>query len=314
MNDKFTSKLENLGLNKSEKIAVAVSGGSDSTALCFLCHQAKLKFIPIIVDHGWRKNSAKEAKQVKKYLEDRKIKAAILTNKKPIPKNNIEEFLRDVRYELLFDFCKKNGIKKILTAHHLDDQIETFLMRLERGSGLDGLTGIKERNKVKGFELIRPLLDFTKEELVAYLKKNKIKWIEDPSNENIELTRNNIRKTLQGFSDYELMRKRISGVIANIDRAKNFIEEEKEKTAKQLIKAQKSGSVTLNLTGYRKLHSEIRLRILRDLIKKHSKTKKDVRMDSIKNLDNNLLNKNFKTATLHGLKIARKAENLACFE
>jgi tRNA(Ile)-lysidine synthase len=197
MNDKFTSKLQNLGLNKSEKIAVAVSGGSDSTALCFLCHQAKLKFTPIIVDHGWRKNSAKEAKQVKAYLEKhlKSTKVSILTNKKPIPKTNIEEFLRDVRYELLFDFCKKNGIKKILTAHHLDDQIETFLMRLERGSGLDGLTGIKERNKVKGFELIRPLLDFTKEELTELLKKNKLKWISDPSNENIELTRNNIRKT-----------------------------------------------------------------------------------------------------------------------
>jgi hypothetical protein len=109
------------------------------------------------------------------------------------------------------------------------------------------------------------------------------------------------------------MRKRISGVIANIDRAKNFIEEEKEKTAKQLIKAGKSGSVTLSLSGYRKLHSEIRLRILRDLIKKYSKTKKDVRMDSIKNLDNNLLNKNFKTATLHGLKIAKKGRKSGLF-
>src|SRR5262249_16128990 len=157
----------------------------------------------------------------------------------------------------------------------------------------------KEMNEFLGLQLIRPLLSYSKDELKSYLKKHKIKWVEDKSNKDIKLTRNNIRTTLEGFSDYELMRKRLNGVIDNIARAKDFIEQEKEKGYKAVVKIEK-GTVGLNLEKYRKLHSEIRLRILRDLVKKHSKTGKDVRMDSIKHLDKSFMNKGFKATSLHG--------------
>jgi tRNA(Ile)-lysidine synthase len=313
------NKLHSLGINKKTPVIIAVSGGADSMALCLMAKQAGLDFYAVIVDHGYRKNSAKEAREVKKYLGDRLQltgdRVTILTNKKPIPKTSVEEFLREVRYELLFNFCKKKKIKKILTAHHLDDQIETFLMRLERGSGIDGLTGMKERTSYivhrTSFEIIRPLLAYTKEELKEFLKKNKIKWWEDESNKNTKLTRNNIRASLEGFSDYPLIRKRLSGVIENISRAKDFIEDEKNKTYKKIIIEGKK--VTLDNSKYKNLHEEIRLRILRDLIKKYSKTNKDVRMDSIKNLDSRLLSKGFKKTELHGIKIENTGLNLVVF-
>jgi len=94
------------------------------------------------------------------------IKSVILTNEKTIPKSNIEKFLREVRYNLLFKFCEESGFKSLLTGHHLDDNIETFLMRLERGAGVDGLSGIKKTSffndiKVSNYELLTKRLKNT---------------------------------------------------------------------------------------------------------------------------------------------------------
>jgi len=300
-------------------VVVATSGGADSTALCFLCKCADIDFTPVIVDHGWRKNSAAEAKRVKAYLEkELGVEVIILTNKKKVPESNIEEFLRDVRLELIFNYCVKNNIYTVLTGHHLDDQIETFLMRLERGAGIDGLCGIKESSQFsvpdpqKKINVVRPLLAYKKEELVALLKKNKMKWVEDPSNKNTKLTRNNIRATLEKFSGYDQLTKRLSTVIENLSRATDFINREKEKVIKNCVKITRTG-VTLDLNKYKKLHDEIRLRILRDIIKQHSKTAKEVRINSIKNLDKSLLDKKFKAISLHGINIYLRSE-LIIFE
>lgn len=311
-------KLRELGIKSGEPFAIAVSGGCDSMALCLLCRNSGLDFTAIIVDHKYRRNSTKEANDVSKYLaKELAIEAKVLTNKKTIPKTGVEEFMREVRYELIFNYLKKNKIKKLLMAHHLDDQVETFLMRLERGAGLDGLTGIKQVSELTincyKVEIIRPLLGSTKEELKEILNKNKIKWWEDPSNENIEITRNNIRKTLSGFSDYGLLRKRISTVIDNIERAKHFIESEKERHFKIVFKTSKAGAC-LDITKYKKLHPELRLRILRDIIKKHSKTRKDVRLGSIKTLDSKLTDKGFKVAELHGITIKNDNKSTVIFK
>lgn len=312
--EKFNTQIKQLNVSNSEKLLVALSGGIDSTALILLCKKAKLNCEAIIIDHGYRKESAKESKEVKKYFEEKlKIKITILKNKEPIPKTGIEEFLRKIRYDLIFSYCKKNNIKKIFMAHHLDDQIETFLMRLERGSGLDGLTGIKQSTKYKvqsaEFEVLRPLLKTPKSELKNYLQENKIKWWEDKTNQDKKLTRNNIRATLEGFSDYDLLRKRLSGVIENIERAKDFIEKEKDNYYKKVVTEGKK--TNLNLVKYRNLHEEIRLRILRDIISKYSKTKKDIRLDSIKLLDKQLLDKSFKKAELQGVSIVAIGLQLA---
>ncbi len=139
-----------LKYKKNNSFGIAVSGGPDSMALAYLSRnlltEMKCKVYFILVDHGIRKNSAKEALQVKKILKKHNIKLKILKNKKKINKN-FQKNARDVRYELLSRFCKKNKVKNLVTAHHKDDQIETFLIRLSRGSGVEGLSSMSEATK-----------------------------------------------------------------------------------------------------------------------------------------------------------------------
>ena len=148
---------------KKKTFLVAVSGGPDSLALTALSktylNENKNKVFFVLIDHGIRLNSSKEAKSVKFILKKKKINLTILKNVEKINKN-IQSNARIVRYKLLLDFCKKHKINFILTGHHRDDQIETFLIRLSRGSGIQGLSSMKKvsnlNNKTK---LIRPLLD-----------------------------------------------------------------------------------------------------------------------------------------------------------
>ena len=160
---------------KKKSFLIAVSGGPDSLALTALSkiytNEKKNKVFFVLVDHGIRLNSSKEAKAVKSLLKKKKINLVVLSNKEKINKN-IQRHAREVRYKLLLNFCNKNKIKFILTGHHRDDQIETFLIRLSRGSGVQGLSSMKKisilSNKIK---LIRPLLDEKKKISLLLLKR-----------------------------------------------------------------------------------------------------------------------------------------------
>ncbi len=180
---RFKKKLDIL--NK-KKYLVAVSGGPDSLALVALTraysYQKKIKFYYVLVDHNLRKNSNLEAKKVKNLLKKNKIILRIFLNKKKIIKN-IQAEARNLRYEILINYCKKNKIKTILTAHNLEDQVETFFIRLSRGSGLKGLSAMKPLNKIDSKVYIyRPLLDIKKKFLIKISKNSFGKFIKDPSN------------------------------------------------------------------------------------------------------------------------------------
>lgn len=279
----------------NKKFAIAVSGGCDSMALTFLIKKyfPKLEFTALIVDHKFRPESTKEAKWVKNYLEKNNINSTILslptTDHRPLTTKHTEESLRNLRYSLITEYCKKNKIKTVLTAHHLDDNIETFLMRLERGSGIDGLSSIPERTEMNGVTFIRPLLSFTKDELKNFLIDNKIKWVEDPSNESDKFTRNKLRKALLNISDYDLLRKRLSGVLENITRASDYLKSQENKEFQNICKLSEYGFIEMNRQDFLELHEEISFRILKDIILKFST--KDIRFENIKNIYNNIISK-----------------------
>ena len=127
-------------------------------------------FFYVLVDHNIRKNSKSEAIEVKKLLKKHKINLIVLTNKKKFDKN-IQSNAREIRYKKLINFCKKKKIKIFLTAHHLEDQVETFFIRLSRGSGLKGLSSMRPITKVDNqVSLLRPLLDTKKKEFIKNLK------------------------------------------------------------------------------------------------------------------------------------------------
>ena len=152
---------------KSDRFLVAVSGGSDSLALSAMCKvlqidYKKIKFYYIYINHGIRKSSLSESKKLKKILKKQYISLKVINNRKKITKN-IQHNARKVRYSLLNKECKKKRIKFILTGHHKDDQIETFLIRLSRGSGVQGLSAMSVKsslnNNIKIF-FLRKLLYF----------------------------------------------------------------------------------------------------------------------------------------------------------
>ena len=148
---------------KKNTFLVAVSGGPDSLALSALSYnysiEKKIKVFFVLVDHGIRANSSKEAQNVRNLLKKKGINLTILKNKKKINKN-VQSHAREIRYQLLLNFCKKNKIKFIMTGHHRDDQIETFLIRLSRGSGIQGLSSMSKVSSLSSStKLFRPLLD-----------------------------------------------------------------------------------------------------------------------------------------------------------
>ena len=161
-----------LDINKN--FVVAVSGGPDSLALAFLSKvysiKKKLNSKFFIVDHKLRSESTKEAKLVKHTLKKFLIDAEILTWQGKKPTKNIQSLARKKRYDLIFARCKKLKINNILLGHHVDDLVENFFIRISRGSGLRGLISLNKKRKIGNINLLRPLLDQKKEDLV-YLSK-----------------------------------------------------------------------------------------------------------------------------------------------
>ncbi len=201
-NKEFIKKIEKKYIfEKKPSVAVAVSGGPDSMSLLFLLNgfikYKKGKLIALIVSHRIRKNSKEEANYISAYLEKNNINSQILTvNKDKVSKKSMKE-ARNNRYNLLTDFCIKNNILHLFIAHHKDDNLETFLNRKIAGSDFYGLKSMSELSLYKKVVIIRPLLNFSKEILLDYNKKNKIQYINDPSNFNLDYTRPTIRNFLK---------------------------------------------------------------------------------------------------------------------
>ena len=170
----FRTKI--LKIVRKKSFVVAVSGGPDSLALAYFSQLYGKEFKNlikyVIVDHNIRKNSDIEAKKVKKILNKKNMNLNILSWKGPVPKKNIQSNARKIRYSLILKYCLKHKIRYVLTAHHQDDQIENFLIRLFRGSGIVGLSSMAEENQlVKKLKVVRPLLTIEKKQLKHVAKK-----------------------------------------------------------------------------------------------------------------------------------------------
>ena len=203
-----------------DKFAVAVSGGPDSMALAFLTKIYSLKnridVKYFIVDHKLRKNSTKEAKQVKKTLSNFSINSEILTWHGAKPRNNIQSLARKKRYNLLFSKCDKLKIDNLVLGHHLNDVVENFFIRMIRGSGLKGLVSLEKKNTIDGINLIRPLLDFQKKDLIFISNYIFDFFINDPSNEDPKYLRIKIRKLMSEFEKNGLDKDKLYLTIKNL--------------------------------------------------------------------------------------------------
>lgn len=181
-------------------MAVALSGGSDSRALGLLAQQfAQLHGMAlhaIIIDHGLRSASAGEAADTATWAKAHGITPHLLPLNLPREAAAIQERARDARYRALIDACHALKLTHLLIGHHGDDQVETILFRLLRGSGLHGLAGMSICRQQQGVWLLRPLIAQPKAALVQYLEQRGEGWIEDPSNRNQDFARVRLREWL----------------------------------------------------------------------------------------------------------------------
>lgn len=179
--------------------AVALSGGADSTALCLTAKKYADKIgaavLALIVDHRLRPTSTQEARDTAAQCRKFDIPCEILTIENP-PRTRIEESARKLRYDLLFNACKRHQCFYLLTGHHARDQAETFVMRKNRKSADRGLAGINACDSFDFGLLLRPLLDCFPEELKAYDTENGAAWVQDETNESDAFERSRLRRTM----------------------------------------------------------------------------------------------------------------------
>ena len=266
-------------------------------ALAIMLKEQKADFIALTVDHGMRKESAFEAKAIAAQMKKLGIEHVILKIKTKPPTSNKMEWARTQRYGLLMDYCHKNNIQKLYVAHHLDDQIETFFLNLERGSGLRGLSGMRASSQMEGIEIIRPLLNMPKSELLTYLKKHKIKYYEDPTNANMDYKRNRLRAVLeQAFPDTKELPQRIGQAMEHLAQAEEFIAAEAEKAFTAVVDKN-----TIHTAPFLDLHPLLQYRVLLKLLMQISGRPKPPRSENILKLLSRMQNHD-KAFTLHGVQ------------
>ncbi len=303
--------LKLISLKNGSKYAIATSGGSDSMALCILLQKLlkefNYEFEALIIDHKLRKNSTEEANVVKNELTRINIKAKILTWTGEKPKSNIQELARIARYNLLTNYCKLNNIEYLLTAHHKDDQVENFLIRLEHGSGIYGLAGIPPVTIYNSVKILRPLLNLTKNELRNHLIEHNVKWVEDPSNENENFTRIKFRKLLQEFA---FLKEPIYQASINLSKAKDAIEYYINFNFQELVFFHNKKAF-VDLEKFNQLPQEIKFRLIGKIIWEVNKVQPKLRGERINRLLEKLqLGKEFKASTLGGCIVKRKKDKI----
>ncbi|XP_024641229.1 tRNA(Ile)-lysidine synthase isoform X2 [Medicago truncatula] len=228
----FSRRMDMAGIKPHHRIALGVSGGPDSIALCVLTAGWKTAgansvgtdssgfidgLLAIIVDHGLRAESKDEANIVRNRVSQMGIRCEIANCDWPSGKpkqGHLQKAARDMRYQVFHDVCAKHQIGVLFIAHHADDQAELFILRLSRNSGVLGLAGTPFTSQIfpmhthsycevpanGGVLLVRPLLEFSKEDMYKICRGGTEEWVEDPTNQNQLFTRNRIRRELNHLS------------------------------------------------------------------------------------------------------------------
>ena len=319
LNQKKISKIYNefsSSLKTKEDLAVAVSGGPDSLALAYLtkCYSLKnnIKVKYYIVNHKLRKESSLEAEIVKRVLRKIDIKCKILNWNGKKPSKNIQATARDKRYFLLANECKKNNIKNLLLGHHLNDLFENFLIRIVRGSGLNGLISFSKNTKYRSqnLNLIRPLLNLEKKDLLYISNEVFSFFVNDPSNINKDYKRTRIRNLLHSLEKEGLDIKKLKLTINNLkdsdESIKFYMDRNLEKNS---VFLKRKNSYILNNSFFDQSH-EIIFRSLTKIIQQLGKKYYPVRGKSINELIKGINAKSFSRVTLGGCFIERVNETI----
>ena len=309
----YSSFKKKLNFFRKKTFLIAVSGGPDSLALTALAksysYENKCKIYYVLVDHNLRKNSSLEAISVKKLLKKNQINLNILKNKELI-KKNVQSEARRIRYSLLTNFCKKRRIKTILTAHNLEDQVETFFIRLSRGSGLEGLSSMKQINKTNNnINLVRPLLDVKKIQLIKISKVIFGRFYKDPTNKNTKYLRTRIRNLKKSLETSGINYDQVFRSIKNLASSRDTLELYFNKIYKDTIKKKKN-KIFIRLEGLNSLNKEMKMRVFKKSIKDFTNSYYSPRSKKIFNLIDQIRAKKNPKLTLGGCIISREKNHI----
>ena len=282
--DRFDQALGALGpFERAPRLAVAVSGGSDSLALALLAAEWARgqggDIVALTVDHRLRAESKAEAEQVGRWLAAQSIPHHILSWRDAEAGPGLQAAAREARYRLLCGWCRDNRILHLLLGHQQGDQAETLMLRLARGSGVDGLAAMSASVSHADLQILRPLLDFPREDLRAYLTSRGQDWIEDPSNQSERFDRVRWRGLLAGIPA-----NRLALTARQLGRARQTLEAETAALAAEAVTLSPAGFARLDPAPLRAAPDEIALRLMAALARTIGGGVFPPRLDSLERL------------------------------
>ena len=311
----FFSYLNNLKcFEKYPHVAVGVSGGPDSIALVYIINKwiksKQGKLSALIFDHRIRSNSEQESYKVRDILIDLNISARILKTKKnkPIKKNMAQA--RNNRFEGLITFCSKNNIHHLFLGHHFDDNLETYLIRKINGSNFEGLGSMEEITYFKKIQILRPFIKINKNSILSFNKKNKLIFINDPLNKDVNYTRVKVRNFLQNNK----YKKSIKYDFINLKKEMPYYRNMIWKCLMDTLAEVKPKSIKINRNKILKFDDLIIEKIILLCLKFFSDQKYKSRSSKINLFISEMKKSRFKIFNLTGVYIKKKQDLLTFYQ
>jgi tRNA(Ile)-lysidine synthase len=284
---------EKCGIKIQEKIVLGFSGGADSICLLDILHKLGFKVVVAYFNHQLRPSVDSEVRFVKKVVEkyeyDFKLGMEDINNFAKKTNMGIEETARSFRYQFLIKVAKDTNSSSVVVAHHADDQVETILMNLIRGTGLNGLIGmdyVSYGEFSKSIPIIRPLLDIWRDEIMSYCEDNDLTFTVDETNIDEVYTRNSIRASLIPFLEkynpnFKQGLIRMSGILYD-DHA--FIRQYSEKMIKNVICQQKKNFVEINIRTLKQCPISVQRHIINCMLRDYFNIGKKKSFNLIENI------------------------------
>ncbi len=302
-------------LDPGKRVAVAFSGGPDSLALLILAAQWAKKskhrhVVALTVDHGLRAEAAVEARTCARMAKSLGVPHRTLRWQGPKPASGLQAAARGARYALLGAACRANQIDSLLVAHHMEDQAETFLLRLARGSGVDGLAGMAFVRQLEGvgggqpLRLLRPLLDVPRAALRAVVTRAGLQAIQDPSNNNLRFDRVKARQLLADLSVLGVSPQRLADTAGHMGRARQALDTATTGWLHAHATLYSTGHIEAQVSALLDVPDEIALRVLAEMLKHVGARAYPPRFDALSGLWAALLDGSLARArTLNGCKL-----------
>jgi tRNA(Ile)-lysidine synthase len=288
-------------------LAAAVSGGADSLALAVLLHgwarRRGGRGVALVVDHGLRRGSGAEARRVAGQLGGLGLQAQVLPWRGPKPEADVQATARAARYRLLSGWCARHAVLHLALGHHLDDQAETLLLRLGRGSGLDGLACMAPVVELPDLRLLRPLLAVPRAALEATLRARGIDWLKDPANRDPAHARVRLRRLAPALAREGLSAGRLAGTAAHLARARAALEEATAEVLARAAVPDPAGFAWLDPGPWAAAPHEVRLRALARLLACVGGAAYTPRLRSLERLEARLLSGLARGVTLGGCRV-----------